>query len=154
MVAQIGLGKVVDLVAKKAELTKKYGEKDAETIISKAQEIAKTPVENISKPKGTPFLDFVSYIQSKGIPDFYGSDQSYLHAMLKVCNLDFRELHSGWNSYIHYIGNPGIVPRPVNDERTKDTKFVHIQLRAADHFSAEKLYRITNEPQTKWDLDK
>lgn len=40
LASQIALGKATDLGAKKTELTTKFGEKDAQTIINKAQELA------------------------------------------------------------------------------------------------------------------
>jgi hypothetical protein len=40
LATQIVLGKAVDIGAKKLELTKRFGEKDAETIVNKAQDLA------------------------------------------------------------------------------------------------------------------
>jgi len=99
-----------------------------------------------------PFEEYVSYINSKKMPSFYTCDQPYLHAMLKVAKLDYVELENGWNSYIHYIGDPKQNPRPVNDTRDKETKFVHVQIRGADHFDGKTLWRITNLPQNEWKL--
>jgi hypothetical protein len=99
-----------------------------------------------------PFEEYVSYINSKKMPSFYTCDQPYLHAMLKIAKLDYVELDNGWNSYIHYIGDPKQNPRPVNDTRNKETKFVHVQIRGADHFDGKTLWRITNLPQNEWKL--
>lgn len=99
-----------------------------------------------------PFHEYVRFIFSRGLPDFYASDQGYLHAMLEVAHLDYIELDNGWNSFIHYIGDPHIKPRPVNDMRTGTTKFVHIQLRGADHFDSDKLWRITNLNEAEWNI--
>lgn len=101
------------------------------------------------------FMDFGSYtnfVRSKGLPDFYASDQGYLHAMMGICSLDYIEMDNGWNSYVHYIGNPSQNPRPVNDMRNNNTKFVHVQLRGADHYDASKLWRVTNQPVNQWAL--
>lgn len=99
-----------------------------------------------------PFKEYVELIKKYKLPNFYTADQNYLHAMLFVAKMNFIELHNGWNSYIHYTGNSKITSRPVNDSRTTDTKFVHIQLRCADNFDAEKLSRITNLPISEWNL--
>lgn len=99
-----------------------------------------------------PFQDYVSFIRTRGLPDFYASDQGYIHAMMKVSGLDYIEMDNGWNSYIHYIGDPNSNPRPVNDMRTPQTKFVHVQLRGADHYDEEKLWRVTNLPVKEWRL--
>ena len=72
--------------------------------------------------------------------------------MLTVAGLDYVELDNGCNSYIHYIREPNTNKKIPNDTRTKDTKFVHIQMAGADHFDAEKLDRITNLPQEEWNL--
>lgn len=100
------------------------------------------------------FEDFCRTIVSAGISDFYASDQGYLHAMLEVANLEWVELDPGWNSYIHYEPGTSGPRRPVIDTRTKDTKFVHVQLRAADHFDYDKLWRITNLEESTWELYK
>lgn len=97
-----------------------------------------------------PFQEYINAVRKVGLSKFYTIDQNYIHAMM-VKHLDYTELNNGWNSYVHYVG-PEQKPRPVNDSRTPDTKFVHIQLRGADDFDADKLWRITNLEQSKWDL--
>lgn len=94
-----------------------------------------------------PFQEYIDAVRHLG--KFYTIDQNYFHAMM-VKHLDYTELDNGWNSYVHYIGSPDDNPRPVNDMRTQDTKFVHIQLRGADDFDAETLSRITNLPRSEW----
>jgi lipopolysaccharide biosynthesis glycosyltransferase len=86
----------------------------------------------------------------KGMPSFASSDQPYIHAHLPIFH--YKEMDEDWNRYVHYMPNTSD-PRPVNDTRTKTTKFVHIQLRAADHFDDEKLYRIINLPTEEWNLN-
>ena len=98
-----------------------------------------------------PFQDYISTMQREGMGRFYTVDQNYFHAMM-VKHLDYTEMDAGWNSYVHFIGENTLSPRPVHDSRTETTKLVHIQLRAADDFDAEKLWRITNRPQHEWRL--
>jgi len=63
--------------------------------------------------------------------------------------MQWSELNEDWNRYVHYLPETSD-PRPVNDTRTETTKFVHIQLRGADDWSEEKLWRVTNRPQAEW----
>jgi lipopolysaccharide biosynthesis glycosyltransferase len=101
-----------------------------------------------ARERFAPFREYVDLVSSAGLSSFYTADQNYLHAMLP--RMDYVELDNGWNSYVHYTGDPKLSPRPVNDSRTPDTKFVHVQLRGADHFAADKLWRIVNRPQGEW----
>lgn len=105
-----------------------------------------------ARKRFVPIKEYIDYVISKGIHKLYARDQNYLHAMLKVAKMNYVELDNGWNSYMHYLGNAKMVNRPVNDMRTPTTKFVHIQLRGADDYDAEKLWRITNLPVDKWNL--
>ena len=104
----------------------------------------------IARERFIPFNEYQKVMQ--GLPAFYSCDQPYLHAMLQVCEFDWSELDTKWNTCVHYIGNANEVPRPVNMAGHHDANFVHIQLRAADHFSEEKLFKITNESFPKWSL--
>lgn len=94
-----------------------------------------------------PFQEYIDLVRV--LPSFYAIDQNYLHAMM-VAHLNYTEMDNEWNRYVHYVGSPEQKPRPVFDSRTKDTKFVHIQLRGADDFDAQRLWRITNCPQAEW----
>ena len=38
---------------------------------------------------------------------------------------------------------------PINDERTDDTKFVHVQM-TGHKWDEKGLYEIVNLPQSKW----
>ena len=98
------------------------------------------------------FENFKNQVLRYGINDFYASDQGYIHAMLEVANLNWKELHPGWNSYIHYKPETSGSRRPVVDTRTNETKFVHVQLRAADHYDYDKLWRITNQEESTWGI--
>jgi hypothetical protein len=104
-----------------------------------------------ARDKFAPIKRYVELIQKGGLGKFYWLLQPYYHAMM-VKHLDYTEMDNGWNSYIHYVGDPSAKPRPVNDTRTADTRFVHIQLRGADDYDAETLWRITNRPQSEWRL--
>jgi len=99
-----------------------------------------------AKEKFVPIREYIGYILSKRLHKLYARDQNYLHAMLLVAKMNYVELDNGWNSFMHYLGNAKMVKRPVNDMRTPNTKFVHIQLRGADNYDAKKLWRITNLP--------
>ena len=104
-----------------------------------------------AKEKFVPFKEYVDMIKAEKLFAFYTCDQPYLHAMLEVADMDWVELDNGWNSYIHYT-REGTQDRQVNDTRTEDTKFVHIQLAGADHWNADKLKRVTNLPRKEWNL--
>lgn len=95
------------------------------------------------------FEEYIDLVRRYGLHNFYTADQNYLHAMLEVSDLNWVEMSNDWNSYIHYLPENGQKNRPVNDMRTPTTKFVHIQLRAADHYGADKLWRITNLPNVE-----
>lgn len=100
-----------------------------------------------------PFKEYVDLINSYKLPGFYTCDQPYLHVMLQIAKMNYVEMNNDWNCFVHNIGNGKAKIRYVNDMRTKTTKFVHIQLRAADHFSPEQLWKITNRPIEEWGKD-
>lgn len=106
-----------------------------------------------AKEKFIPFIEYVNLINSKKLKTFYTADQNYIHAMLQVASMDYIELDNGWNSFIHpYHVDVSKVNTAINDSRTKETKFVHIQLKSADHWDADTHFRITNLPQDKWNI--
>jgi hypothetical protein len=111
---------------------------------------SKNGIEKMKK-KLVDFKKYVNYIKSCDLPVFYTCDQPYLHAMLQICELDYQEMDNGWNSYVHYILDEND-NRKINDTRDKGTKFVHIQLRGADNFNEDILYRITNKPVEEWKI--
>jgi hypothetical protein len=104
-----------------------------------------------AKEKFIPFIEYVNLIKSHNFNSFYTCDQPYIHAMLEVCDFNWVELDNEWNRYITYIAT-GQEPKPVCDPRTENTKFVHIQLRGADHYDADKLWKITNLPVEEWGM--
>jgi hypothetical protein len=95
-----------------------------------------------------PFNEYVNLVAGK-FPSFYSCDQPYLHAMMLRQGMEWTELNQDWNRYVHYLPETRD-PRPVNDTRSNTTKFVHIQLRGADDWAAEKLWRVTNLPVSEW----
>ena len=106
-----------------------------------------------AREKFVPFKVYVDLIKStKGLISFYTADQNYLHAMLQVAQMDYVEMDNEWNSFIHFIKDLKTNKRVPNDTRTENTKLVHIQMSGADHFDAEKMYRITNLPKSVWNL--
>jgi len=105
-------------------------------------------IQNIRK-NFIPLDDYMKSVRDLSV--FATTDQLYLHANLQRVN--WVELDEGWNSYVHYLPNTtGGINRPINDTRTSTTKFVHIQLRGADHFNNETLHRITNRPVKEWNI--
>jgi len=97
------------------------------------------------------FDEYVSAIRASGLPGFYTSDQSYLHLMLD--RTDWVEMDNDWNRFIHaYHTDASKTATAINDSRTETTKFVHIQLRSADHWDAATQDRITNLPQSEWGI--
>ena len=107
--------------------------------------------EGIKKAKNwMPFQEYIDFMRSKGFGRFYTVDQNYFHVM--VCandDIDFREMHNGWNSQVHYVRGPLSITNKINDERNKDTKFVHVQM-TGHKWNEQSLYEIVNLPQSKW----
>ena len=99
------------------------------------------------KERFMPFEEYRDVIDNSGVTKFYMDDQNYLHAQLN--RLDWTELHNGWNSQVHWAQNKG-GPRFINDTRTPETKFVHVQLAGADHNDADWHWTIVNRPVSEW----
>lgn len=102
----------------------------------------------VAKKNFIPFGEYVNLVGSR-FPSFYTCDQPYLHAMMMKDV--WTELDEDWNRYVHYMPETSD-PRPVVDTRSSNTKFVHIQLRGADDWDAQKLWRVTNLPVKEWKL--
>ena len=106
-----------------------------------------------AKERWIPFRKYMDIVKQAGnIHEVYTSDQNYLHAMLNVMDMDWCELDTDWNCFVHYLGKGGQKNRPVNDMRTANTKFVHIMITATDHLDEQSLWRITNLPVKEWRL--
>lgn len=97
------------------------------------------------------FAKYVQLAQAFRLPAFYTCDQPYFHAMLEVCEFNWKIMPYAWNSSVHF--DPGVKqhPRPVIDLR-RNAKLVHIQINGADDWDANKIYRITNLPVKEWKL--
>jgi len=62
------------------------------------------------------------------MPKFYRNDQNYIHAMMFRDGFQLTELSTDWNSIVHEVHNEK-GERVLNDTRTADTKFIHMQAR-------------------------
>ena len=97
-----------------------------------------------------PFQEYIDFMRNKGFGRFYTVDQNYFHLMVFAnANVDFREMNNGWNSQIHYVRGPLAITNNINDERNKNTKFVHVQM-TGHTWNEQSLYEIVNLPQSKW----
>lgn len=106
-----------------------------------------------AKEKFVPFKEYVDMINKAKMPAFYTCDQPYIHAMLSITNINWIELDNEWNRYVHhYYNDVSKKEKLLADPRTPNTKFVHIQLRTADDWNAEKLWKVTNLPSKEWNL--
>lgn len=101
--------------------------------------------------KWTPFQEYINFIRSFGLGRFYWVDQNYFHAMMFADKtLKFVEMENTWNSQIHYIRGPlADQYGPINDERTENTKLVHIQMTGMN-WNEKDLYQAVNLPVDKW----
>jgi hypothetical protein len=102
-----------------------------------------------ARRKFVPFSQYVNMVRRAGLPAFYTCDQPYLHAMLEVAAMRWIVMDYRWNSSIHFTPGTTGPNRPVNDLRT-NANLVHVQLRGADHFDAERLWTIVNKPVAGW----
>jgi len=82
-------------------------------------------------------------------PKFYTLDQNYLNIMM--CGVNWGLLDYKWNSSVSYVPQTQD-PRPVLDLRTKDTKFVHVQIRGKGDFPIWKMQKIADKPVEEWKL--
>lgn len=105
-----------------------------------------------AKERFVPFREYINHIQSSGLINFYALDQNYLHAMMFICDMDVKELDNTWNSYVHKTHDVINPVKRVVDCREDNTKFVHIQMAGADRLPKEALWRITNLPQSEWNI--
>lgn len=96
------------------------------------------------------FDEYVKLIKNNGLPPFYTCDQPYLHAMLFDVKFKWKLMDYKWNSSVHFTPGTTGHSRPVTDLRKEDTCFVHIQLRGADNFDDNKIYKVVNKPVEEW----
>lgn len=102
-----------------------------------------------------PMKEFIGEFRPHFKRPLYYRDQAYVHAMLEVGEMDWRTLSTNWNSQVHW--KPQTKPnakgtRPVIDCRTKDTKFVHVQLTGSSNWGRNKLWQVVNLPPSEWKL--
>ena len=98
------------------------------------------------------FMPFKSYINDCldfGCPHFFASDQPYLQAYLSSDIFNWVELDRGWNGSLLPVRQPDGSDIDM-DFRMENSKFVHIQLKGADHWSPSKLWRYTNLSPENW----
>ena len=102
--------------------------------------------------------EYIKKLSQRGHGRFYCLDQNYMHANLFVDGIKFTELSTDWNNQIYFHGDKiPIAPAPghgrmINDPRNKDTKFIHVQLSAADHWlTKRKLDLMLNRPNNMWE---
>lgn len=91
-------------------------------------------------------IDFWNYLQlcrKYNLPYFYECDQPYLHAMLY--QFDWTIMDYKWNSQMHYKPGTSGPNRPLNDYRTPETQFVHLQCSGADIWDRERIERTCND---------
>ena len=95
-------------------------------------------------------LSVTNYINGASrFPRFYTLDQNYLNVMM--CGVNWGLLDYTWNSSVNYVPETRD-PRPINDLRTKDTKFVHVQIRGKGDFTLWTMKDIANKPVEGWNL--
>lgn len=104
-----------------------------------------------SRQKFTQFEKHITQLKSNRLSGFYLSDQTYYQTMLHVSGVDFKVLDNKWNSQIHFTDpTPGELQ--LVDTRTKNTNFVHVQIRGADHWDADAHFRMVNLPPEDWNI--
>lgn len=99
--------------------------------------------------------EFIDNFRPHFAPKLFWRDQAYIHAMFAIVDIDCRDVDVGWNSQVHYM--PNTVPkindrRQVVDCRTKDTKFVHLQLSGSGEWGYDKIKRVVNLPVEEWNI--
>lgn len=103
-----------------------------------------------ARKKFVPFGEHIQYLQSKGLPKFYWSDQNYYRSMMQVSGVDFKIMDYKWNSQIHYVRGEELL---VADGRTDETNFVHVQISGADDMDKESHKRMVNLPISEWNIN-
>jgi hypothetical protein len=78
-----------------------------------------------------PVDQYIAAVKATNLSSFYAIDQNYMDAMVHMPSVNFTELSPEWNRQVH-----GKDDGTTYDERTPETKFVHIQLSGADHNDA------------------
>lgn len=105
-------------------------------------------IEKASK-QFKPFKEYVDIINGRGLIPYYSCDQMYLQVMMQLLGLRYTELDPNWNACIHHyrLDNGKIA---LNDPRTPETKMVQIQIDGPIPYTKDRLWKMTNLPQTEW----
>ena len=103
-----------------------------------------------AKDNWPSFQEYIDCIKENRLPRFYYLYLDYASAFIHHSDIEFEEMHNGWNSYMHKLGSSPNAK--VNDTRSEETKFVHIMFRTADDWPEDALWRITNKPIKEWKL--
>lgn len=113
--------------------------------------------DGMKKAKETfvPMQQFINDFRPHFDRPLYYRDQAYIHAMLDVGHMDWRQLDYKWNSQVHWVPNTkpnsdGL--RPVCDNRLDSTQFVHIQLTGSGNWGYDKAWQVVNLPVREWKL--
>lgn len=105
-----------------------------------------------ARAKFYDFEKYVALITAFRLPPFYTCDQPFIHAMLEVCKLDWKQMPYKWNSSVHYDPGNKVHPRPIIDLRKDNCNFVHIQLNGADNWTWDTINRVVNQPKEQWGI--
>lgn len=111
--------------------------------------ISKTGLQKMKKtwPK---FQEYIDAMRTAGLPKFYTLFQDYFSAFIHRSDFTFSSMDNGWNSYMHKIGSHPNAK--IGDNRTTNTKLVHVMFRTADDWPEDVLWRVTNKPIEEWNL--
>ena len=109
--------------------------------------ISKTGLQKMKKDWPT-FQEYVDKMPN--FPRFYKLFQDYFSAFIHLPDFNFKRMPNEWNCYMHKVGSHPTAR--IGDNRTDNTKLVHIMFRTADDWPAEALWQITNRPVSEWEL--
>lgn len=93
------------------------------------------------------FLNIKRYAWAMGLsrlPRFYRNDQNYLHVCGFMKDFTLTELSNDWNSIIHQIRDENGEIQ-INDGRSSDSKFVHLQARNRSEKTADELVKYVQD---------
>ena len=97
-----------------------------------------------------PFEDYINFCYKNNLPEFYASDQPYLHAMLEVCGFNWIVMDPKWNSLIS--NRIDINKNKTIRDMRNNSNFVHIQTYESKFYDKDKLYRLTNLSIEEWNI--
>lgn len=100
-----------------------------------------------------PFKEYVKVVEASPIVrgKVYSTDQGYIHAMATCMDINFQELDNEWNRLVTWDPySPKGKKRKAVDPKTRDTKFVHVQMRGADNMDDHWHWTVVNRPKSEW----